>query len=286
MHTLDQLNALSPEQFTAALDGVFEHAPWVAEAAALQRPFFTVTMLHNALMAAVRAAPADIRLGFLRGHPALSHKALAGPGLTAASRAEQGGLGMADLGDRLARFDSASTAYEARFGFPFIVCVRRLTPAFVLKSLEQRLDNTPNQELAAALAEIGHITRLRLVDRVSGPGLPKTTGHLSSHVLDTARGKAAEGVRIELFREGVLIKEGLTNRDGRTNEPLLAGEPLRIGRYELRFYLRDFYQGWPNIADPPWYDVIPIRFGIAEPEGHYHVPLLLGAWSYSTYRGS
>ena len=79
----------------------------------------------------------------------------------------------------------------------------RLTPAFVLKSLEQRLDNTPDQELAAALAEIGHITRLRLVGRVSEQ-FPKQTGHLSSHVLDTARGKAAEGVRIELFREGVL----------------------------------------------------------------------------------
>ena len=286
MHTLDQLNASSPEQFVTALDGVFEHAPWVAEAAAAQRPFFTVTALHDALMAAVGAAAADVCLGFLRGHPALSPKALADPGLTDASRAEQGGLGMAGLGDRLARFEAVASAYEARFGFPFIVCVRRQTPAFVLSGLEQRLDNTPDRELTAALAEIGHITRLRLVDRVNGPGLPKTTGHVSSHVLDTARGKAAEGVRIELFREGVLIKEAMTNRDGRTDEPLLTGEPLRIGRYELRFHLDDFYKGWPNVTEPPWYDVIPIRFGIAEPEGHYHMPLLLGAWSYTTYRGS
>jgi 2-oxo-4-hydroxy-4-carboxy-5-ureidoimidazoline decarboxylase len=286
MHTLDQLNALSPEEFAVVLDGVFEHARWVAEAVAPQRPFFTVTMLHDALMAAVRSAPAEVCLEFLRGHPALSPKALADPGLTASSRAEQGGLGMAGLGDRLARFDSASTAYEARFGFPFIVCVRRLTPVFVLRGLEQRLDNTPDQELKAVLAEIGHITRLRLVDRVSGPGLPKTTGHLSSHVLDTARGKAAEGVRIELFREGALIREGVTNRDGRTDEPLLTGEPLRIGRYELRFHLGDFYSGWPNVPDPPWYDVIPIRFGVSDPEGHYHMPLLLGVWSYTTYRGS
>jgi len=286
MHTLDQLNALSPNEFIAALDGVFEHAPWVATAVAAQRPFFTVTALHDALMAAVRDAPADVCLAFLRGHPALSPKALADPGITGESRAEQGGLGMAALGDRLARFEAVSTAYQTRFGFPFIVCVRRQTPAFVLSGLERRMDNPPDQELAASLAEIGHITRLRLVDKIEGPGMPKTTGHLSSHVLDTARGKAAEGVRIELFREGVLIKEAVTNRDGRTDDPLLTHEPLRIGRYELRFHLGDFYKGWPNVTDPPWYDVIPIRFGIAEPEGHYHMPLLLGAWSYSTYRGS
>ncbi len=286
MHTLDQLNALPPENFVNALIGVFEHAPWVAEAVAPQRPFFTVTALHDALMQAVRAAPPEECVAFLRGHPALSPKALADPGLTSESRSEQGGLGMAALGDRLVRFDSASTAYEARFGYPFIVCVRRQTPAFVLSGLEKRLGHTPEAELAAALTEIGHITRLRLVDRVSGPGMPKTTGHLSSHVLDTARGKAAEGVRIELFREGVRIKEAVTNRDGRTDEPLLSGEPLRIGRYELRFHLGDYYKDWPNAVEPPFYDVVPIGFGVAEPEGHYHLPLLLNAWSYTTYRGS
>jgi 2-oxo-4-hydroxy-4-carboxy-5-ureidoimidazoline decarboxylase len=286
MHTLDQLNALSPEEFVGALEGVFEFAPWVAEAVTAQRPFFTVTALHDALMSSVRTAPTDVCLNFLRGHPALSRKALADPGLTGESRSEQGGLGIATLGDRLARFETVSTAYEAKFGFPFIVCVRRQTPAFVLSGLERRMVNAPDDELAATLIEIGHITRLRLVDRVQGPGMPKTTGHLSSHVLDTARGQAAEGVRIEMFREGVLLKEAVTNRDGRTDEPLLANEPLRIGRYELRFHLGNFYSGWPNVTDPPWYDVIPIRFGIAEPEGHYHMPLLLGAWSYSTYRGS
>ena len=156
----------------------------------------------------------------------------------------------------------------------------------MLRALERRLANTPDQERTAALAEIAHITRLRLVDRVTGPGMPKTGGQLSAHVLDTARGKAAEGVGIELFREGVLIKQAITNHDGRTDTPLLADGPLRIGRYELRFNVENYYAGWPNVTDPPWYDVIPIRFGVAEPEGHYHIPLLLGAWTYTTYRGS
>jgi 2-oxo-4-hydroxy-4-carboxy-5-ureidoimidazoline decarboxylase len=286
MPKLDDLNAMQAADFTTALDGVFEHAPWVAKAAASRRPFATVTALHDALMDVVNTAPADICLGFLRGHPALSSKALADPGLTSESRSEQGGLGMASLGERLAAFDAGSAAYEARFGFPFIVCVRRRTPPFVLRGLERRLANTHEQERTAALAEIGYITRLRLVDRVSGPGMPKTAGHLSAHVLDTARGKAAEGVRIELFREGVLINQGVTNHDGRTDVPLLADGPLRIGRYELRFHVENYYAGWPGVTDPPWYDVIPIRIGVSEPEGHYHVPLLLGTWTYTTYRGS
>jgi 2-oxo-4-hydroxy-4-carboxy-5-ureidoimidazoline decarboxylase len=286
MPTLDDLNAMPPDDFVTALDGVFEHSPWVAQSAAAQRPFATVAALHEALMAAVHAAPPDVCLAFLRAHPPLSPKALADPGLTDASRAEQGGLGMTSLGDRLAAFEAGSSAYEVRFGFPFIVCVRRQTPPFVLRSLERRLTNTPVHEREAALAEIGHITRLRLVDRVAGPGMPTTAGHLSAHVLDTARGKAAEGVRIEVLREGVLIGEAVTNHDGRTDAPLLADGPLRIGRYELRFHVEDYYADWPNVTDPPWYDVIPIRFGISDPEGHYHIPLLLGSWTYTTYRGS
>jgi 2-oxo-4-hydroxy-4-carboxy-5-ureidoimidazoline decarboxylase len=286
MPTLDDLNTVPPADFVAALDGVFENAPWVAEAVASKRPFASVTTLHEALMAAVHAAAPDDCLGFLRGHPPLSPKALDDPSLTASSRAEQDGLGMVSLGDRLAAFEAGSMAYEARFGFPFIVCVRRQTPAFVLRGLERRLANPPDQERVAALTEIHHIARLRLVDRVTGPGMPQTAGHLSAHVLDTARGKAAEGIRIELFLEGALIRQAVTNHDGRTDAPLLADGPLRIGRYELRFHVEDYYAGWPNVTDPPWYDVIPVRFGVSEPEGHYHIPLLLGSWTYTTYRGS
>jgi 2-oxo-4-hydroxy-4-carboxy-5-ureidoimidazoline decarboxylase len=286
MYTLEQLNAMSPDAFAAALEGVFEHAEWVARTAVSQQPFATVRALHDALMAIVRSAPPDSCLDFLRGHPALSPKSLADPGITASSRIEQGGLGMASLGEQLARFDASSSSYESRFGFPFIICVRRQTPLFVLRSLERRLTNTPDQELSVALDEIGHISRLRLVDRVTGPDMPKFSGHLSAHVLDTARGKAAEGVRIELLLEGVLIKEGITNHDGRTDAPLLAEGPLRVGRYELRFHVEEYYAGWPNVTEPPWYDVIPIRFCVAEPEGHYHIPLLLGSWTYTTYRGS
>jgi 2-oxo-4-hydroxy-4-carboxy-5-ureidoimidazoline decarboxylase len=155
MDTLDHLNGISPEAFAAALDGVFEHATWVAEAAASQRPFATVTAMHDALMAIVRDAPAEVRIAFLRGHPSLSPTALAagGPaaGLTASSRTEQDGLGIGSLGEQLARFEAGSASYQARFGFPFIICARRQTPPFVLRGLERRLANAPEQELDAVL---------------------------------------------------------------------------------------------------------------------------------------
>lgn len=286
MPSLDDLNAMPETAFVAALDGVFEHAPWVAGAVASRRPFATVTALHDAMMDVVRAIDEAACIAFLRGHPALSPSALADPSLTAASRAEQRGLGLDSLGGDLAMFQALSADYQARFGIPFIACVRRLTPPFVLRALQRRLDSDAAAERGAALTEIGHITRLRLVARVHGPGMPRTGGHLSTHVLDTARGRPGAGIRVELFREGVLIRDGVTNAQGRTDEALIEGEPLRIGRYELRFHVADYFAGWPTMADPPWYDTIPVRFAIAEPEGHYHMPLLLGAWSYTTYRGS
>ena len=116
-------------------------------------------------------------------------------------------------------------------------------------------------------------------------------GRLSTHVLDTVRGRPAGGVKIALFAlEGEhrrLLTEATTNPDGRTDEPLLAGPEFRTGVYELVFHIGDYFrrQGF-SIPDPAFLDAVPIRFGIAEPDGHYHVPLLASPWSYSTYRGS
>jgi 2-oxo-4-hydroxy-4-carboxy-5-ureidoimidazoline decarboxylase len=114
--------------------------------------------------------------------------------------------------------------------------------------------------------------------------VPVTTGRLSTHVLDTDKGRPASGVRIALHEIGgsarALLKKAITNADGRTDAPLIAGEPLRIGTYELTFHMGEFFGGTGFL------DIVPIRFSIAEPEGHYHVPLLVTPWSYTTYRGS
>ncbi len=294
--TLDQINGADRASFVGALGGIFEHAPWVAERAFAERPFATVADLHKAMVAAVAAAGTGEQLALIGGHPELAGRIARAGAMTAQSVSEQGSLGLDRLSDaELARFERLNTAYRQRFGFPFIICVRRHTRDSILDSFERRLSNNPDEERAAALAEIGLITRLRLVDAVDGPGKPKTDGRLSTHVLDTVAGKPAQGVRVVLKEIGAsaegTLKETLTNADGRTDEPLLAGAPLRIGRYQLEFHIGAYFAAYfaatgVPAASPAFLDVVPIRFAIAEPEGHYHVPLLVSPWSYSTYRGS
>lgn len=114
---------------------------------------------------------------------------------------------------------------------------------------------------------------------------------LSTHVLDTHSGKPAEGVTIELYALSPgaerLLKTEVTNSDGRTNAPLLAGDEYRPGVYELRFHMGDYFRArGVELPDPPFVDIAPIRFGMADADGHYHVPLLASPWAYSTYRGS
>ena len=116
------------------------------------------------------------------------------------------------------------------------------------------------------------------------------TGYLTTHVLDTARGCPAEGLKIELFRieDGTrsLLKTLVTNDDGRTNEQILPAAEFAPGTYELVFHAGAYLDacGTPP-EEPRFLDVVPIRFGISEP-AHYHVPLLLSPFGYSTYRGS
>jgi 2-oxo-4-hydroxy-4-carboxy-5-ureidoimidazoline decarboxylase len=167
--TLDQLNASDQAAFVAAVGDVFEHAPWVAERAYAARPFASVSALHDAMMQAVRGAPREQQLTFLRGHPELAGKVARAGAMTTDSKAEQGGLGLDRLGDAdFARFERANAAYAKKFGFPFIVCVRLHKSAeSILSVFEQRVGNDPDTELSAALIEIGHITRLRLEDRIA-----------------------------------------------------------------------------------------------------------------------
>jgi 5-hydroxyisourate hydrolase len=117
-------------------------------------------------------------------------------------------------------------------------------------------------------------------------------GRLSTHVLDQTQGCPAPGVAIDLH---VLESDGSwrvltqvrTNTDGRTDQPLLAGAELQVGTYMLTFHLGEYFAGRDaTLSDPPFLDLVPLRFSIAEPDGHYHVPLLATPWSYSTYRGS
>ena len=172
MITLDRLNAADQTAFVSAVGDVFEHAPWVAERAyTAARPFASIAALHEAMMQVVRNAPREQQLAFLRGHPELAGKVARAGAMTADSKAEQGGLGLDRLSDTdFARFERANTAYAEKFGFPFIVCVRLHKSAeSILAAFEQRVGNHPEAEFAAALTEVGHITRLRLEQRLDPP---------------------------------------------------------------------------------------------------------------------
>jgi 5-hydroxyisourate hydrolase len=114
---------------------------------------------------------------------------------------------------------------------------------------------------------------------------------LSTHVLDTASGRPAAGVRIALYAlagdSRRLVKETVTNADGRTDEPLLSGVAYRPGTYEIVFHAGDYFRAkGVMLPEPAFVDVVPIRFGMHEADGHYHVPLLVSPYSFSTYRGS
>lgn len=116
---------------------------------------------------------------------------------------------------------------------------------------------------------------------------------LSTHVLDTAAGRPAADVVLVLYRiepdgSRILVTRARTNADGRTEAPLLAGADFQSGRYEIEFHVGDYFraQGAPGLPDLLFIDVVPLRFGIADPDGHYHVPLLVSPWSFATYRGS
>ena len=116
-------------------------------------------------------------------------------------------------------------------------------------------------------------------------------GKLTTHILDTANGCPAAGVRVELYLQdgdrGKYIASEITNQDGRTDKPLLTEETMAIGIYELRFWIGDYFASKEtSLPQLPFLDWVPIRFGIADATAHYHVPLLVSPWSYSTYRGS
>jgi 5-hydroxyisourate hydrolase len=114
---------------------------------------------------------------------------------------------------------------------------------------------------------------------------------LTTHVLDVTRGVPARGVRIELYQLDDGLRRHLTttttNADGRTDRPLIGATEARVGRFELVFHVGDYFRGHgAKLADPPFLDIVPIRFAVADAGAHYHVPLIVSPWSYSTYRGS
>jgi 2-oxo-4-hydroxy-4-carboxy-5-ureidoimidazoline decarboxylase len=291
--TLSELNACGKDDFVAALGNIFEYSPWIAEQAAAARPFVGVRQLCEAMKAAVDRAPLELRLALIKAHPDLANKTQRAAGLTAESDAEQNSLGLDRLSDaEYDAFERVNNAYRAKFGFPYIVSVRRHTKDSVLRDFERRLPNDAATEMQRSVQEIGRIAALRLDHLVAGEDRLQVHGRLSTHVLDTHSGRPAPGIALELIELSKLgvsrvVTRAITNADGRTDQPLIGGRPVPIGRYELTFNVGKYFAELKvPTSDPPFLDQIPLRFSVSDPEGHLHVPLLVTPWSYATYRGS
>jgi 2-oxo-4-hydroxy-4-carboxy-5-ureidoimidazoline decarboxylase len=166
--SIDEINALSAADFAGRFGAIAEHAPWVAETAALARPFADRDGMVAAFAAAVDHAPPEAQLGLLRAHPDLAGRAALAGDLTADSSAEQRGAGLDTLTpDELARFTALNDAYRRRFGFPFILAVKGATKHRILAAFAERLENPPEAELAEAVAQVCRILRFRLEERVA-----------------------------------------------------------------------------------------------------------------------
>ena len=164
---LADVNALDAEAFCAAFGSVFEHSPWVADAAWRRRPFGSLAELDGAFEAAVREAPVQRRLELLRAHPELAGSEASTGELTEESEREQGSAGLDRLtSDEAAELRGLNAAYRERFGFPFIVCVREHTRHSILAAGRARLAHPPARERDVALGEVLKIARLRLHDIV------------------------------------------------------------------------------------------------------------------------
>ncbi|MCX7273942.1 MAG: 2-oxo-4-hydroxy-4-carboxy-5-ureidoimidazoline decarboxylase [Burkholderiales bacterium] len=172
MLTLDRLNTASPDEFVSLLDGVYEHAPWVARDAAARRPFASLAQLKLELNEAVKRAGREATLALIRAHPELAGQALTDETLTDASRSEPQQAGLtACTPEQRERLRQLNADYQARFGFPFVLAVRGprglgLDSAEIIATLERRLDNHPDFELAESLRNIHRIAEIRLDERV------------------------------------------------------------------------------------------------------------------------
>lgn len=165
---LGDLNRMSGAQFSACIGGIFEHSPWVAEAAWSTRPFKNVSDLHAKMVAAMRAAPHAHQLALLRAHPELAGKAMVSNTLTADSTNEQTRSGLTNCSaEEFAQLHALNAAYNEKFGWPFILAVKHLDRAQIIREFTERSRLSAADEFENCLANIEKITRWRLDDQVS-----------------------------------------------------------------------------------------------------------------------
>jgi 2-oxo-4-hydroxy-4-carboxy-5-ureidoimidazoline decarboxylase len=287
--TLDEVNRMDEAAFVKAFGDVYELSPWVARGAFARRPFATVTALHQALAESFTAAPREQQRKFLHDLSDIGDKSANPATVTAASHQEQGVAGIKTLGPTdQALLEAMNKAYRAKFDIAFVVGVRRHTTEDIFAQYMRRLNNgTLEGEVARAIHEQHLITRIRIAEMVTGPGMPKVYGDITAHVLDATLGKPAGGVAVEIYElwadKSRKVGSGTTTVDGRVS--LMEGLPLPIGRYELRFGIGDYFRkrGAFAAGEKPFLDVVPMRVFIANAEDSYHFPLIASPFGYTIH---
>lgn len=167
-YTLAQLNAMSERAFVAALSGIFEHSPWVARAAAAQRPYPSVDALYRAMVDVVARAGEAPQLALVHAHPELAGKAAVRGDLTAESTHEQSGAGLSQCTqEEFGKLQCLNRAYREKFGFPFILAVRGYDRSEIIAKFEARMNNRRDEEFRAGLVQIYRIARFRIDDLVA-----------------------------------------------------------------------------------------------------------------------
>ena len=282
------LDTMPEAAFMAAFGNLFEHSPWIMAQTAAARPYGNARALHNAAMAAIRSAPPDAQLALIRAHPELAGQEAAAHSLTADSTSEQARLGFTRLTQaEHAELASLNAQYRARFAFPCIVALaRHQSRDTVYQAFRTRMTADPATERATAITEIGHVTEARLTAR-----LGRTRGGLTLHALDTTKGGGAPNLAFQLSRNEAgtwrPLTSGATNAEGRTDTPVLAPLDMEPGQYRIEYHVADYHRAQGiELPDPPFLDIVPIQFGIADATSHHHVPLQFTPWTYATYRGS
>ena len=288
--TAAELSALPLAEFVEVVGGVYEKSPWVAEKAHAAGPYSSLAELAASMKKIVDEAGWAAQSELLRSHPDLAGKAAIAGELTAESTEEQKRAGLGSLtAAEMEKFTALNDAYKSKFGFPFVLAVRNASKGVILGAFERRIHNSASAELTEGIAQVHKIAWMRLRTAVK----PNDTGFLTCHVLDTARGCPAAGMRVSLSKLNEdtghfeLLKRFVTNSDGRLDGPALKGAEFTHGTFEWCFSVGEYFAtaGVPT-AGTHFLSDVPLRFGMDDPEAHYHVPLLCSPWSYSTYRGS
>ncbi|KAL3792941.1 hypothetical protein ACHAW5_006848 [Stephanodiscus triporus] len=298
---LNRLLSLPPADFLDHIGGIYEKTPWVVEEfynanlsptldpsviAATKVRISNVKILFDEIKLHVKEGGMERQLELLRSHPDLCLKLDPDVDITEESRVEQGRSGLATLTpDERAKFRELNGKYKEKFRFPFILAVRNASKYTVLTALEGRVNSSIEDEISCALFQVDKIAWMRLLTLVDcAEGSNGHGGFLTCHVLDTANGCPASGMRIDLYqyddgpeKQRVLLESFMTNSDGRLSKgPALSGTAFRPGQYEWIFWVGDYFAKFSSsrISGTPFLDVVPLRFGLDDPTEHYHVPLL------------